>query len=82
MFTINLILNKQFGLSALQWAARNGHPELVTFLLENGALKEITDKVSLIHVVNVKLFGSILHIHTYLMIYCVFMHHIDTLAEL
>lgn len=49
MFTINLILNKQFGLSALLCAAKKGYPQLVTFLMENGAFKEITDKVLLIH---------------------------------
>lgn len=65
MFTINLILNKQFGLSALLCAAKKGHPQLVTFLMENGALKEITDKVLLKHIANIELLGGILHIHTF-----------------
>ena len=40
-----LIPNKQFSQSPLHYATKNGHPQLVTFLMENGALKEITDRV-------------------------------------
>ena len=42
---IYLIPNEQLGLSPLHYAAKNGHEQLVTFLLENGAFKEITGRV-------------------------------------
>ena len=45
MCLVFLIPNKQFGLSPLHYAAKNGHVQLVTFLIENGALKDIIGRV-------------------------------------
>ena len=45
MMILFLILNEQLGLSPLHYAAKKGHEQLVTFLLENGTFKEITGRV-------------------------------------
>ena len=45
MCLVFLIPNKQHGLSPLHYAAKNGHLQLVTFLMENGAITEITGMV-------------------------------------
>ena len=45
MCFVFLIPKSQNDVSALHYAAKNGYPQLVTFLIEEGAFEEITDKV-------------------------------------